>query len=71
VSRLALLIFAIDKRRDDPDHGMSFARNIVVTAGYLLACIVPSWFSVIAYVLGAFCFVATGLAVASATERLR
>jgi hypothetical protein len=34
-----------------------------------IACLVPAWFGIIAYVLGVLCFVAVGVRVAAAIER--
>ena len=38
---------------------------------FLLAAVLPDWFSVIAYVFGTMCFLTTGTRVAAAVEALR
>ena len=38
---------------------------------FALACLLPEWFSVIAYVFGALCFVTTGTRIATAVASLK
>jgi hypothetical protein len=44
---------------------------LVTFLAFALACLVPAWFSVIAYVLGVLCFIAMGTRVTNVVERLK
>jgi phosphatidylglycerophosphate synthase len=41
-----------------------------LTLAFAIACVVPAWFSVVAYVAGALCFVTAGARIAAAVARL-
>ena len=50
--------------------GAEFIGKAEIFCAFLLACLFPDWFSIIAYALGMACFVMTGFCVArSATQR--
>jgi phosphatidylglycerophosphate synthase len=57
--------------------GLPDSRSDHVTLGaamfvaFALACLVPAWFSAIAYVFGVLCFIAVGARVANVVERLK
>jgi phosphatidylglycerophosphate synthase len=73
-----LAFAAIDARRNAAARGPQSIRypaglveNAEVFFALALACALPSWFSVIAYVLGAFCFATAGMRIAEAVVRFR
>jgi hypothetical protein len=51
------------------ERGAQLLGKSEVFIAYALACIFPSWFSVIAYALGTACFVMTGFCVAASEIR--
>lgn len=48
--------------------GGELAERIVAFSALALACVLPTWFSVVAYVLGTICFVMVGFRAATAIE---
>lgn len=48
------------------DHAGRLMEDTELTLAFAVACIEPAWFSVIAYVAGALCFVTAGARVATA-----
>lgn len=58
-----------DGQRRWPDAG--WIEDTAIYAAFAFACIVPAWFSVIAYGVGMGCFVMAGLRMPSAIEPLK
>lgn len=48
------------------DRSLAVVDTALCTGAFVLACLFPSWFSLIAYVLGLLCFVAAGARFAHA-----
>ena len=70
-ARLADRAFAIGDGRRSLSVPGGLIETMIVYVAFALACLVPAWFSVLAYALGMLCFVLTGASVASAIERLK
>jgi hypothetical protein len=49
----------------------AWGESVAAFTALAIACIVPTWFSVIAYALGVLGFVAMGIRVATAVEKLK
>ncbi len=54
-----------------PHENGGLIERTAIAASFAVACVMPTWFSVIAYILGIGCFVAAGMRVAVAIEKLR
>ncbi len=46
------------------DRAIAIVDTLVCVAAFAFACLFPVWFSLIAYVLGVFCFAAAGTRIA-------
>ncbi|HEY5348067.1 MAG TPA: CDP-alcohol phosphatidyltransferase family protein, partial [Rhizomicrobium sp.] len=60
VASLSLALISVRTGR-----GIGVTDKSAVHIAMLLACLLPDWFSIIAYVLGVVCFIAIGVRVAS------
>jgi phosphatidylglycerophosphate synthase len=69
VARAAVVGAVPDARPPGPPSALDLGARLLgkseIFIAYALACIFPSWFSVIAYALGVACFVMTGFRVAA------
>lgn len=75
-SGAAALIFAVPASRQDSrrDTALGYLGRLMedteLTLAFAVACIMPGWFSLIAYIGGALCFVAAGACIAAAVAGL-
>jgi phosphatidylglycerophosphate synthase len=68
---MASLSFAqVATRAGHPPSRIGVLDKLAIHAAFLLACLLPSGFSIIAYTLGIVCFIALGLRLVTAHMRL-